>query len=251
MAAGQRAVGQVHGRRAGEAGHEHRCRAVVDGVRRVVLHQPAAAEHGDAVGQGHGLDLIVRDVDDGRAQALVQAFDFAAHLVAQLGVEVGERLVEQKHLGLAHDRAADGHALALAAAERGRPAVEHVVDAQQLGGVGHAALDVRFRRAAQAQPEGHVLVQRLVRVERVVLEHHRDVAVARRQLVHALAFDTHFAAADGLQPRDHAQQRALAAAAGAHEDDELAVADLKVDAVDHVHRPVALGHRAQFDVGHQ
>ena len=59
-----------------------------------VLHHLARAEHGDAVCQGHCLHLIVRHIDDGRAQALVQLLDLGAHLSAQLGVEVRQRLVE-------------------------------------------------------------------------------------------------------------------------------------------------------------
>ncbi len=100
-------------------GFSHRmCRSValvVDGVGRVVLHLAPGREDRDAVGHGHGLDLVVGDVDDGRAQALVQALDLAAHLAAQLRIEVGQRFVEQEHLGLAHDGAADGDALARAA----------------------------------------------------------------------------------------------------------------------------------------
>jgi hypothetical protein len=45
----------------------------------------------------------------------VQVADLARIDDAQLGVEVGQRLVEEKQLGFAHDGAADGHALALAA----------------------------------------------------------------------------------------------------------------------------------------
>ena len=44
--------------------------------------------------------------------------DLGAHLHAQLGVEVGERFVEEEGLRFAHDGAADGDALALAAGER-------------------------------------------------------------------------------------------------------------------------------------
>jgi hypothetical protein len=36
----------------------------------------------------------------------VQALDLDAHLGAQLGVEVRQRLVEQEHLRIAHDAAA-------------------------------------------------------------------------------------------------------------------------------------------------
>ena len=53
---------------------------------------------------------------------------------------------------------------------------------------------------------------RHVRVERVVLEHHRDVALGRLEVVDHAAADRDLAAGDLLQPRDHAQQRDLAAA---------------------------------------
>jgi hypothetical protein len=45
----------------------------------------------------------------------VQPADFEAHLLAQVGVEIGERLVEQQHRGLDHDGAREGYALLFAA----------------------------------------------------------------------------------------------------------------------------------------
>ena len=54
----------------------------------------------------------------------VQLLDLEAHLHAQLGVEVGQRLVEQEHRRLAHDGAAHRHALALAAGKLARLALE-------------------------------------------------------------------------------------------------------------------------------
>ena len=96
-------------------GHKQGGRRVVDVLGRVVLHLVARAQDHNAVGQRHGLDLVVGDIDDGGAQALVQAFDLGAHFGAQLGVQIAQRLVEQKHLGLAHDGAANGHPLALPA----------------------------------------------------------------------------------------------------------------------------------------
>ena len=63
-------------------------------------------------------------------QALVQLGDLGARLHAQLGVEVGQRLVHQEDLRLAHDGAAQGHALALAAGELLGLAGEQVLNAQ-------------------------------------------------------------------------------------------------------------------------
>jgi hypothetical protein len=80
----------------------------------------------DPVSHRHGLDLVVGHVDGGRLEALVQFLDLGAHLHAQLGVEIGERLVEEENLRVAHDRTAHRHALALAAGELPGIAVEHL-----------------------------------------------------------------------------------------------------------------------------
>jgi len=113
----------------------------------------------------------------------MQRADFRAHLHAQLGVEVRERLVEQEQLGIAHDGAAHGDALALAARELARIASEQIVEAEDVGRLLHPLGDQRAVRLPQLQAEGHVVVHGLVRIERVVLEHHGDVAVARRHVV--------------------------------------------------------------------
>ena len=71
-----------------------------------------------------------------------------------------------------------------------------------------------------------------MRIERVVLEHHRDVALGRLDLVDDAAADIDLAAGDGLESGDHPQQRGLAAAGWADQDAELAVANLEADALD-------------------
>ena len=55
------------------------------------------------------------DVDRGVAILVVQAAHLQAHLLAQIGIEVGERLVEQQRLGLDDQRARKRNALLLAA----------------------------------------------------------------------------------------------------------------------------------------
>ena len=63
----------------------------------------------------------------------MQLLDLGAHVDAQLGVEIGERLVEQEQLGIAHQRAAHRDALALAAGELAGLAREQRLDLQQRG----------------------------------------------------------------------------------------------------------------------
>jgi hypothetical protein len=59
----------------------------------------------------------VRHVDRRRAEAFLELEDLRARRDAELRVEVRERLVHQKRRRLAHDRAPEGDALALAAGE--------------------------------------------------------------------------------------------------------------------------------------
>jgi hypothetical protein len=85
-----------------------------------------------------------------------------------------------------------------------------------------------------------------VRVERVVLEDHRDVAVLRRQPVDDAVGDADLAAGDVLEPGDHPQRGRLAAAGRADQDDELAVGDLEVQVGDSL-RPVRVDLRDLFE----
>ena len=103
---------------------------------------------------------------------------------------------------------------------------------------------------AQLQRKGHVLLHRLVRIERVVLEHHGDVALGRRQIVDDALADGDRAAGDGLQPGHHPEQRGLAAARRADQHDELAVGDIDADVVQDLDGSERLGHIADRDLSH-
>ena len=147
------AFDEIHAGRADEAGDEAVDRPVVDRLRRVELLDQAALHDGDAVGERHRLDLVVGDVDHGVGQPLVQPLDLDAQLRAQLGVEVGQRLVEQEDVDVAHQRTADRHALALAAGQLRRLALQQRLDLQDLGGARHALVDLRLRQRAVFRPK--------------------------------------------------------------------------------------------------
>ena len=89
--------------------------------------------------------------------------------------------------------------------------------------------DLGPRKFLQPQAEGHVLENRHVRVERVVLKNHRDIAILRRHVVDELIADVDFARGRLLQPGDHAQGRALAAPRRPDQHDELAIGDVEID----------------------
>ena len=83
---------------------------------------------------------------------------------------------------------------------------------------------------------------RHVRVERVILKDHREIPVFGGRLVDALVIDPNLAVRHVFQARDHAQDRALAAAGGTDEHGEFSVGDVEIDAVHDLHVTVTLAH---------
>ena len=104
--------------------------SVVDLARRADLDQPARLDDADAVGHGHGLGLVVGDVEDGGAELLLDALQLEPEVGAELGVERGERLVHQVDRRPAHQRPADGDALHLAAGKLRGAVLQLAGDAQ-------------------------------------------------------------------------------------------------------------------------
>ncbi len=93
----QASLQHIHRRAAEETGHEQIGWAVVQRHRTIDLLDHAILEHHDTLAERHRLDLIVGDVDHGGTELAVQLRDLGAHAVAQLGIQIGQRLVEQKN----------------------------------------------------------------------------------------------------------------------------------------------------------
>ena len=107
------------------------------------------------------------------------------------------------------------------------------------------------RRAAYLQAVADVLPHAHVRIERVALEDHRDVAAPRREVGHVGAADRDLPRGHLLEAGDHPQQRRLAATGRADEHHELAVADLQADVVDGGDvAGVDLRQLLELDLGH-
>src|SRR6202022_1208095 len=101
----------------------------------------------------------------------------------QLGVEVGEGLVEQEYGRLAHHGARQGDPLPLAAGELARLPVQQALDPEHRGGLLHASLDLVPGNSRCLERKGDVLRHRQVRVEGIALEDHGDLARAGGQII--------------------------------------------------------------------
>ncbi len=237
-----------------EAGDELRARPRVDFLRRAQLLDPPAVHHRDEIGGGHRLRLVMGHVDRGVAVGVVQAADLEAHLLAQIGVEIRQRLVEEQRLRLDDEGAGERDALLLAAGEFARIARGEVGELGRREDAGDLLGDLRPRQLAQRQAIGDVLGDRHVRPQRVALKDHRHLARFRRQRArrrrHHPVTDRDLAGRRLDEARDQAQRRRLAAAGRTEQADEETVVDAERDVVDHGRRVIALGQVPQLDRRH-
>ena len=69
------------------------CGPLIETLGCVYLLDDAIVHHGDSVGDGQGLLLIMGDIDGGDPNLPLDALDDVAHLHAQLRIQIGQRFV--------------------------------------------------------------------------------------------------------------------------------------------------------------
>jgi hypothetical protein len=82
-----------------------------------------------------------------------------------------------------------------------------------------------------------------VRIQRVVLKHHRNIRIARCEIVDDVLADPDDALADVLEPSDHSQRRRLTRAGRTNQNHELPIRNHEAHVPDRLHTiGVAFGH---------
>ncbi len=234
---------KVRTRTTQKARHELRIRSVIEFARRPLLLDHAPVHHHEPISKRHRLYLIVRHIHGRGAQLLVQLTYLDAHLGAQRSIEVRERFVEQEEFGLTSHGSTHGNALTLAAGKLLGKTLEQRLKAEHLRDLCHPFFDHVGRNLAQRKSERDIVAHAHVRIERVRLKHHGDVALARTAARDVAFTDVNGPAIERLEARDNSKQRALAAAARADEHDQLAVLGRDLNTLQH-------GRRAEgfFDI---
>ena len=211
----------------------------------------AIMHDGDAVGEAHGLRLVMGDIKRRRPRRRQHLLQLRPNLQPQERVEVGERLIHQQDGRFHRQRAGHRDALPLPAGELVGIAVQIGLDMQKAGRLFHLRLHPRLLSPLHPQPEGHVFIDGHVGKDGVVLEHHGQPAVLRLQPQHAAPADAHVAGRGALQPRDDAQKRGLAAAGGAEERDEFPLLHIQRHRLQRIHGAEGFPHPVDHDIGHQ
>ncbi len=192
---------------ADEAHHELVGRMVVKVVGAAGLLHPALVHHHQLSGDVHRLLLVVGDEDRRHVHLVVQVAQPGAQVLAHLGVEGTEGLVEQQHLRLDRQRPCQCHPLALAAGELGRVTVGEPVELDEAQQLVHPVGDLRLVPLADLQAEA-------------------DFALLRRLFRDVLAIDQDTAGIERLEPGDRPQQGRLAAATRPEQGGQRAVRNI-------------------------
>lgn len=198
---------------ADEGGHETRARRFVDFLRRAELFDPAQFHYRQAVRQAHGLALVVRHVQECDADLVVNQVQFNEHALAELEVQRGQRLVQQQHPRLVHQRPRDRHPLFLAARNLVGLLPRLILHLDQGQHLGHLRLDLLPGAFGDLQPESDIVPHRQVRKQRIALEDGVDLALVGRQVRHVLSAQQHPSGVRLFEPGQDPQERGLAAAA--------------------------------------
>src|SRR5439155_335608 len=100
-----------HVDRSDELAHKATARPLVDLHGAADLFNATLVHHDDPIRQGHAFGLIMRDEHAGNARFLLQVLQLDAHLHAQSGIEIAQRLVEQQQARLEDHRPRQPHPL--------------------------------------------------------------------------------------------------------------------------------------------
>ncbi len=111
-------IGNLAGEEIGladEVGNEVGFRVIVEIIDGAELFDLTFIHQGDPIGHDERFLLIVGDKNEGDAEFCLQIFQFDLHVLAKLGIEGGEGLVEEQDLGAADESSGESYALALPA----------------------------------------------------------------------------------------------------------------------------------------
>src|ERR1022692_674381 len=234
-------------RDAEEVGHVGVGRLLVHLVRAAELDDLAVAHDRQPVGHGQRLLLVVRDIEEGDADLLLQRLQLDLQRPAQLGVQRAERLVKQQHRRLQHERPGQRDPLLLAAGQLSGAALGERAQLDQVQRLVDPAVQLALVQLAVAQPERDIVEHGQEGEQRIALEHGVDVPLVRRDAGHVQVIEQDPASGRLLEPGNQPQRGRLTAAGRAEQREELAAGDREVDLVDG-HFGEVLGQRDQLDL---
>ena len=183
------------------------------------------------VTQRHGFRLIVGNINEGGVDALAEHQDLSAHLVAQLGIQIGQRFIHQEHLRLSYNGTPDSHTLPLTTGKRLGLAIQQFQNIQTACGFLHLLVNDSLGIFPQTQAIGDVFINRHVGIQRIILKNHGNITVLGQHIVYQTVTNVDITRCRQLQTGNHPQSGRFSAAGGANEHHKFLVPDLQIEGI--------------------
>ncbi|MPM58511.1 hypothetical protein SDC9_105342 [bioreactor metagenome] len=219
-------------RLADEVDHEFGPWSLVDIGGGAELLDDATVHDSNPVGHVEGLVLIVSDKQRGGPGPLLNGSDLGAHRLAQFGVQVGQRLVEQQQGRFDDQGPGQRDALLLPTGQGFYVALGQMSELHHLQGLSDATGALLLGSLAHLEAEGHVLFDVHVREEGVGLEDHAHAALVHWGVRDGLAVHQDLSGGGVHQPCDDAQCGGLPASGWAQQSHQVSLLDLHVQVFD-------------------
>ena len=177
--------------------------------------------------------------DSGNACFPLNPLDFLPGLKPQAGIQIGERFIQQKHLGPLHQSPCNCHTLLLPAGKLSRLPVHQLLYLHQPGRLHGFLKHLRFGQFVLPlqifQRKCNILPHGEMRIQGVVLKYQPDAPVFRRQIGN-IVIPKEYPAAGGLhQSADEVQRGAFTAARRSQQANQPAVRNFKGKIIDRNH----------------
>ena len=126
----------------------------------------------------------MRYIDNGCAQSLMELGNLNTHLHTKLGIQVGKRLVHKEYLRAADNCTTHGNTLSLTTGKSLRLTVKKRCQVKNLGSFLNHLVDFILRNLSQFKSESHVIINRHMRIQSIVLEYHCNIPVLRLHIIY-------------------------------------------------------------------
>ncbi len=235
----------------GDEGVLQRRRALpgLDVGGRALGEHPTAVHQRDAVATLGLVHEVGRD-EDGHPLLAREHEELLPEAVSGDRIDPGGRLVEDQELGRMDHRHRERQTLAHAERQRLGASVDHACEVEALGKLRNARGNILRGQSIDPRMQIEVLAHAELAIEREGLGHETQAPAQRRVLrIHRPVEDPRLALGDRQETGQHPHGRGLAAAVGAEEAEDLALADRETDPIDRCEVAEAPGQALGTDGG--
>ena len=204
-------------------------RFIINIFRRSHLLNLSVIHDHDLIRHGQRLFLVMSDKDKGNTHLLLDPLQFILHFLAQLQIQRRQRLVQQQHLRLVHQRSCNGDALLLSAGQQSRILILISFQADQFQHLHDLLVDDILGHLLDLQAKRDILIHTEMREQRIFLKYSIQFSLIRRFIADLLAIKDHFPLIRIQETSQDTQKSSLPAPAGAEKRHKFILINIQID----------------------